>query len=79
MITVNTHKAKTHFSSLLEKLEKDGETILVCRNGHPVAEIHAVPKAGKRGLPKPSAKLAAIIKYDPTEPLDEDELPEDFR
>ncbi len=78
MITVNTHEAKTRFSSLLVNVEKYGETILVCRNGHPIAEIHSVAKPKKKKLPKPSKGLAAILKYDPTEPLDEEDLPEGF-
>ncbi|HBM15816.1 MAG TPA: prevent-host-death protein [Lentisphaeria bacterium] len=76
MITVNTHEAKTRFSTLLGAVEKDGETILVCRSGHPVAEIHSVLKKAKKGLPKPNKKLAVKLKYNPTEPLDEEDLPQ---
>jgi len=76
MITVNTHEAKTRFSSLLGAVEKDGETILVCRSGHPVAKIYSVFKNPKKGLPKPNKKLAVKLKYDPTEPLDEEDLPQ---
>ncbi len=79
MITVNTHEAKTHFSKLLGSVEKEGETVLVCRNGHPIAELHSIYKSVKQGLPKPDSKLAAILKYDPTEPLDFDDLPEVLR
>ena len=39
MKTVNIHQAKTNFSSLLAKLEKDNETIVICRNGEPVADL----------------------------------------
>jgi antitoxin (DNA-binding transcriptional repressor) of toxin-antitoxin stability system len=79
MIAVNTHDAKTRFSALLVAVEKQGETVLVCRNGHPVAEIHAIVKSKVTRLPKPDAKLAAVLKYDPTEPLDTEDLPEDLR
>lgn len=79
MITINTHEAKTHFSALLAAVEKDGETVLVCRSGHPVAEIHPVPKRRDGELPAPLPELAPIIKYDPTEPLSEEEWPEDCR
>lgn len=33
MKTVNIHQAKTHFSSLRAKLEKDSQSIVICRNG----------------------------------------------
>ncbi|MBI3853527.1 MAG: type II toxin-antitoxin system Phd/YefM family antitoxin [Verrucomicrobia bacterium] len=36
---MNVHETKTNFSSLLAKLEKDRETIIICRNG----ELVAVP------------------------------------
>ena len=76
MITVNTHDAKTNFSSLLHSVENDSETILVCRNGHPIAEIHPLCKPKKKGLPVPNLTLALNINYDPTEPLDKEDLPE---
>ena len=78
MITVNTHEAKTRFSSLLKKVEDENETVIVCRNGHPIAKIHAVPKPKTAALPEPESKLAAELQYDPTQPLESDELPEDY-
>ncbi len=79
MITVNTHDAKTNFSSLLRSVEIDSETILVCRNGHPIAEIHPLSKHKKKGLPVPDMALSLNINYDPTEPLDNEDLPEDCK
>ena len=76
MITVNTHDAKTNFSSLLHSVEVNSETILVCRNGHPIAEIHPLVKPKKKGLPVPESTLSLHINYDPTEPLDNEDLPE---
>ena len=76
MITVNTHEAKTHFSTLISSVEKNNETILVCRNGHPIAEIHPLSKQKQHGLPEPNKKLAANINYDPTEQLDGEYMPE---
>jgi len=34
----NIHEAKTHFSKLVAAVEA-GETVTICRNGTPVAEI----------------------------------------
>ncbi|MHB8520467.1 MAG: type II toxin-antitoxin system Phd/YefM family antitoxin [Limisphaerales bacterium] len=39
MKTVNIHEAQTNFSRLLAKLEKDSESIVICRNGDPVADL----------------------------------------
>jgi antitoxin (DNA-binding transcriptional repressor) of toxin-antitoxin stability system len=79
MIAVNMHEAKTHFSKLIHCVETEEETVLVCRHGHPVAEIKAHKGKRPRKLPAPSLKLAAILKYDPTEPLEAEDLPEDLR
>ncbi len=35
-MTVNIHDAKTHLSALLQKVEH-GQTIVIARNGKPVA------------------------------------------
>ena len=77
MKTVNVHEAKTNFSSLLSKLEADGETIVICRNGEPVADL--VPHKQVNRI-KPHPILGKIkIKYDPTEPASEAEWPRRFR
>ena len=38
---VNVHEAKTHFSKLLKRVEK-GESVLIARNGIPVAELRPI-------------------------------------
>ncbi|MFM8983953.1 MAG: type II toxin-antitoxin system Phd/YefM family antitoxin, partial [Spartobacteria bacterium] len=43
MVTVNLYEAKTQFSRLVTAVEKQGERIVVCRNGIPVADL--VPHA----------------------------------
>ena len=43
MKTVNVHEAKTTLSKLLEEVER-GETIVIARNGEPVAELTAIKK-----------------------------------
>jgi prevent-host-death family protein len=73
MITVNVHEAKTNLSSLLSRVEKSGEPVLICRNGKPVADL--VPhRVVKRNM-KPHPVMSKIkINYDPTEPLTPEEL-----
>jgi prevent-host-death family protein len=47
--TVNVHQAKTHLSRLLSRVER-GETIVIARDGTPVAKLVRVPKR----VPKPT-------------------------
>ncbi len=77
MKTVNVHEAKTHFSSLLAKLEADSETIVICRNGEPVADL--VPHQRVNRI-KTHPTLGKInIGYDPVEPVSTDDWPEAAR
>jgi prevent-host-death family protein len=74
MKPVNVHEAKANFPSLLARLEKDGESIVICRNGAPVADL--VPHRPTNRI-KPHPVLSKIkIGYDPVEPLSKDEWPE---
>ena len=47
---VNVHEAKTHFSSLLARVEK-GEEIIICKSGRPVACLHAVEEKAVKRFP----------------------------
>ncbi len=77
MKTVNVHEAKTNFSSLLAKLEADSETIVICRNGEPVADLVPHQRASRI---RPHPTLGKIkIGYDPVEPLSTQEWPEAAR
>jgi antitoxin (DNA-binding transcriptional repressor) of toxin-antitoxin stability system len=77
MKTANVHEAKTHFSSLLAKLERDSQTVVICRNGVPVADL--VPHRRTNRI-KTHPSLSKIkIGYDPVEPLSSDEWPEAAR
>lgn len=77
MKTVNIHQAKTHLSSLLARLEEDGEGIVICRNGEPVADI--VPHRRVTRVRAHPELRRVKISYDPTEPLSSDEWPEGGR
>jgi antitoxin (DNA-binding transcriptional repressor) of toxin-antitoxin stability system len=77
MKAVNVHEAKTNLSSLLAKLEKDSESIVICRNGVPVADL--VPHR-RTNRTKAHPVLSKIkIGYNPVEPLSADEWPEAAR
>ena len=74
MKTVNVHEAKTHFSSLLARVEETSEAIVICRNGEPIADL--VPhKRANRIRPHPTLRKIKI-GYDPAEPLSAEEWPE---
>lgn len=74
MIIVNTHKAKTHLSELLACIEEKHETVRICRNGKPIADI--VPVSSHLNPLKQHTELKGRILYDPTEPLSKDEWPD---
>ena len=48
MTQVNVHEAKSQLSRLLELVES-GETVVIARQGHPVAEL--IPARIKAGFP----------------------------
>lgn len=72
MITVNTHEAKTKLSYLLAQIEEHNETVRVCRNGKPIADIIPIKRSGDP-LKQHKKLMGVKIKYDPTEPLNDDE------
>lgn len=77
MKTVNVHEAKTNFSSLLAKLESDSETIVICRNGEPVADL--VPHKRVSRIKTHPVLSRIKIKYNPVEPASAEEWPKEFR
>jgi antitoxin (DNA-binding transcriptional repressor) of toxin-antitoxin stability system len=77
MKTVNIHEAKTNFSSLLAKLETNNETIVICRNGEPIADLVPHKRATRIKTHPVLSKIE--IGYDPVEPLSGDEWPETAR
>ena len=70
MRTINIHEAKTHLSRILQDVER-GETYLICRNGHAVADLVAHERS-RRTAPDPHLSRI-IIDYDPTEDMSADE------
>jgi prevent-host-death family protein len=80
MINVNTHEAKTRLSALLEIVESGKDTVVICRNGKPIADLvrHAepAPQRTRRGM---FPELKGTILADPTQPLDEDAWPTELR
>jgi len=74
--SVNTHQAKTQLSSLLAEVEERGETIIVCRNGKPIAELR--PYRRPQTPLRRSARLARVeFHEDPSLPLDPSDWPQE--
>ena len=77
MKRINIHETKTHLSTLIKEIEETGERVVICRNGKPVADLSAHKPVDRL---KPHPQLSDIeTRYDPTEPLSEEEWPESAR
>lgn len=79
MIKVNTHEAKTRLSALLATIEETGDSILICRNGKPVAALTPPPVATAPDPLKRHPELQGRILYDPLEPATEEDWPASSR
>jgi len=78
MISVNTHEAKTRLSELLMRVEQKHETVVICRNGTPVAEL--MPWARARNPLRQSPKLSKVgFSEDPSLPLSDSDWPTEGR
>lgn len=74
-IRVNMHQAKTSLSQLVQAVEERGETVVVCRNGRPVARL--VPHTGElRDHFRRDPRLAGVLLEDPTAPLPPEAWPD---
>ena len=71
MRVLNVHEAKTKLSSVLAEIEKTGHSVLICRNGEPIAELVPHKKRERTKLHPVMKKIQ--INYDPTEELEENE------
>ena len=80
MISVNMHDAKTRLSELVKAVEERNEVVVLCRDGREVAEIRRrVKRRQVRDLtPDPRFRVQYEPGYSPTEPLADDEWPQDM-
>jgi antitoxin (DNA-binding transcriptional repressor) of toxin-antitoxin stability system len=70
---LNIHEAKTKLSSVLMHIEKTGESVVICRNGRPVAELGPLKQRQGSRLGVHPVLSNIQINYDPIEDLDEAE------
>ena len=73
MKTLNIHQAKTHLSAVLAEIEEKGETVLICRNGQPIADLVRHRRGNRLARHRVMSKVK--LHYDPTEPLTAEEWP----
>lgn len=59
MLTVGAFEAKTHLSSLLERVER-GEEVVITRHGRPVARLVPAEKIDRERVNAAIAKLKAL-------------------
>ena len=76
MIRVNTQEAKSQLSSLLAAIER-GETVVICRNGTPIAELRRVHVVDDPLRQNPALQ-GVVFHEDPTAPLQPEDWPEAF-
>ena len=71
MKVVNIAEAKAKLSEYLDAVAS-GESVVICKRNHPVAELRAVP--GVRTTPRPVGGAAGRLKVPPAffDPLPED-------
>ena len=61
MATVGAFEAKTHFSSLLERVAQ-GEEIVITRHGAPVARLTPIGGSSREGVRATIARLKGFSK-----------------
>jgi antitoxin (DNA-binding transcriptional repressor) of toxin-antitoxin stability system len=76
VIVVNTQEAKTKLSALLAAVER-GETVVICRNGTPIAEVRRAQVVEDPLRQNPALK-DVVFHEEPTEPLDPEDWPDAF-
>jgi prevent-host-death family protein len=78
MHKVNIYEAKAKFSKLISEVENEKTTVIICRNGKPVADL--VYHKNTQDPLKQNKKLSGA-KYlcDPCSGVDNDDWPEDLR
>ncbi len=81
MKTVNMHEAKTRLSELVKAVEERNEVVVLCRDGREVAEIRrrAKPRQARTLAPAARFRVEFAPGYRPTEPLTDNEWPEDLQ
>jgi antitoxin (DNA-binding transcriptional repressor) of toxin-antitoxin stability system len=75
------HEAKTRLSELVKAVEEQGETVVLCRNGHEVAEIRRrrQRRVSRSLTPDRRFRVEFSRGYRADEPLTDDEWPDKLK
>ncbi len=73
MTKLNVHEAKTHLSRYLKKVA-NGETIVLCKNGEPIAQIVPLPVKSRKGMLGFAKRMGKMTEKF-FEPLTDEDLP----
>jgi antitoxin (DNA-binding transcriptional repressor) of toxin-antitoxin stability system len=76
--SVNIYEAKTNLSRLIAGLQRTGESIIICRNRVPVADL-ILHRKKRDPLKQDPGLKGARFHGDPCAPVDEDDWPEELR
>ncbi len=76
MKRADVHEAKTQFSALIAELEAGRNRVVICRNGKPIADL--LPHQEDISMDADPELGAIVVRYDPTEPLSDEEWPAAF-
>jgi antitoxin (DNA-binding transcriptional repressor) of toxin-antitoxin stability system len=80
MKMVNMQTAKTHLSELVKAVEEENETVVLCRNGKPVAELKRPARTVSNRLkPAPRLRVKFARGFDPAQPAAEQDWPKKAR
>ena len=79
MVTINLYQAKTQFSRLVAAVEKQGERIVVCRNGRPVADLVPHTTIAYNNLDPDPLLVGARFLGNPSSPVEVGDWPEHLR
>lgn len=79
MIYVNLCQAKAQFLRLVSAVEKQGERIILCRNGIPVADLVPHASIPSNKLDPDTLFAGARFLGDPAPPLEAGDWPENLR
>ena len=69
MQTMGAFEAKTHFSSLLEQVER-GEEFTITRHGHPIARLVSVKPHGRKHVHQAILRLKELSQTSTLDGLD---------
>lgn len=61
---INIHQAKTHLSAYLERITQTHETLILCKNGKPIAELRPYQAKNSRVLGCLKGKIHIADDFD---------------